>query len=101
MRYDTILHDTVRHDTMRYDTIRHDTWSNHIDYVVRKASKAIGLVSRNKHSFNRLSLIKLFNTLVRPIIEYGSVVYDNLTLGDSHKLEMLFTKRCFSLHWGY
>ena len=68
------------------------TWSNHIDYVVRKASKAISLVSRNKHSFNRLSLIKLFNTLVRPIIEYGSVVYDNLTLGDAHKLEMLLRR---------
>ena len=65
------------------------TWSNHIEYIYRKASRSIGHISRSKHSFNRSTLIKLYVTLVRPIIEYGSVLYDNLSIKDNYRLELL------------
>ena len=65
------------------------TWSNHIEYIYRKASRSIGHISRSKHSFNRSTLIKLYVTLVRPIIEYGSVLYDNLSIKDNNRLELL------------
>jgi hypothetical protein len=65
------------------------TWSNHVDYLCKKASKLIGLFYKNRKTFSRLTLNKLYNSMLKPVIEYGSVVYDNMTLHDSARLENL------------
>ena len=38
---------------------------------------------------NRKALIKLYCSLIRPVIEYCSICYDNLSVSDSIKLEKL------------
>lgn len=49
----------------------------HILNIVSKSFKVLGFVLRNSKEFKRPSTkIKLFNTLVRPILEYGSVVWN-------------------------
>ena len=65
------------------------TWSNHINYTCGRASKSLGLLYKNRKCFNRATLIKLYFSMIRPIIEYGSILYDNLTLSDEHRLENL------------
>uniref|UniRef100_A0A2A4JB85 Reverse transcriptase domain-containing protein n=1 Tax=Heliothis virescens TaxID=7102 RepID=A0A2A4JB85_HELVI len=48
----------------------------HILNTVSKSFKVLGFVLRNSKEFKKSSTkIKLFNTLVRPILEYGSVVW--------------------------
>ena len=63
------------------------TWSDHINYICSKASKQLGLLFKNKKCFNRNVLIKLYKSMILPIIDYGSVIYDNLPLILINKLD--------------
>jgi hypothetical protein len=40
-----------------------------------------------KHNLDRNSLEKLYFGFIRPILEYGSVVWDNCTREQSHLIE--------------
>ena len=52
------------------------SWSKHINTCVIKASHRVNLLSR-------FSLCSLYKTLVRHIIEYCNVIYDNCTMYES------------------
>ena len=68
------------------------TWCDHIAYICRKASKKLGLLYKNRKKFTRSILIKLFNTTVVPFIDYGSILYDGMTISDSKKIENLLRR---------
>ena len=68
------------------------TWGDHVDYVCKKVSKKIGLLYKNRKNFSRLILVKLFNTTVVPTIEYGSVLYDSMSMSQSCKIEKLLRR---------
>ena len=55
------------------------TWHNHINRISEKASKVINMLKRIRHLIPRSCLEQSYKTLVLPIIEYGDVVYDNLS----------------------
>ena len=57
-------------------TISYDlSWSDHIDEVVDKANKVLGVIKRvlGSNSVNEFSL--LYKSLVRPILEYAAPVW--------------------------
>ena len=57
-------------------TISYDlSWSDHIDEVVNKANKVLGVIKRvlGSNSVNEFSL--LYKSLVRPILEYAAPVW--------------------------
>ncbi|XP_050528067.1 uncharacterized protein LOC126898166 [Daktulosphaira vitifoliae] len=65
----------------------------HIDYVCCKAFKALGFIMRLAKDFKQgLSLKMLFCSIVRPILEYGSVVWDLYTALGSLQLERVQRK---------
>ncbi|XP_050540411.1 uncharacterized protein LOC126905062 [Daktulosphaira vitifoliae] len=65
----------------------------HIDYVCCKAFKALGLIMRLAKDFKQgLSLKVLLCSIVRPILEYGSVVWDPYTALGSLQLERVQQK---------
>ena len=51
------------------------SWSDHIDEVVNKANKVLGVIKRvlGSNSVNEFSL--LYKSLVRPILEYAAPVW--------------------------
>jgi len=60
----------------------------HIDMVCCKALKTLGFISRLARDFKLDSTFKLlYCTLVRPILEYGVVVWSPYTANDSLQLE--------------
>ncbi|XP_025192863.1 uncharacterized protein LOC112592916 [Melanaphis sacchari] len=62
--------------------------SYHINYVCCKAFKSLGFVMRLSKDFQfDISIKTLYCALVRPILEYGSVVWDPHTANDSRHLE--------------
>ena len=63
------------------------TWSDHINYICSRASNQLGLLCMNKKYFNRKVLIKLYKTMILLIMDYGSVIYDNLPLIRINKLD--------------
>jgi hypothetical protein len=62
--------------------------SNHIEHVCCKALKILGFIMRFTKDFNpNLSLEALFCALVRPILEYGAIIWDPHTADKSRQLE--------------
>jgi hypothetical protein len=52
-------------------------FSSHIDYICSKALRVLGFINRNTKGFkNELCLTTLFTSLVRPILEYCSVLWN-------------------------
>jgi hypothetical protein len=51
-------------------------WSTHITKVAAKGSKCVGLMRRVSRDLPRVSLESIYLSMVRPILEYGGVLYD-------------------------
>jgi len=65
------------------------SWKNHIHSLTSKASKRIGLLFSMKEKLSRAAKTKYYISYIRPILEYGSVVFDNCTAQDSNSLELV------------
>ena len=63
------------------------SWSRHINLAVLRASKRVNILKRLKFSMGRNSLIHIYQTMIRPILEYGCIIYDNCTCGEAELLE--------------
>ena len=62
-------------------------WSAHINSLISKASQRVGMIKRLKYTLNPQTLQKLYLTIIRPILEYGCVLFDNCTQSESSALE--------------
>jgi hypothetical protein len=65
------------------------SWGAHVNYICCKVSKKLGLFYKTRSKFNRKVLIRFYFSTIRPIIEYGSTLYNNLTVKDENKIENL------------
>ena len=52
------------------------TWSDHIGHLVVKASKCVGLLRNICRDVPRQCLEILYKSMIRPILEYGNIIYD-------------------------
>ena len=64
-------------------------WSTHINDAVNKARRALGFVRRNTRGMPRSVRDAAYRTLVRPHLEYASVVWDPYTKHDLYRLEQV------------
>ena len=62
-------------------------WTTHIDYSVNKARKKLGLLRRQSKSLSTKQKIDTYKTMIRPVLEYGSVLFDNCSVCDNLKIE--------------
>jgi hypothetical protein len=60
------------------------TWSDHIANLASKASKCVGLLKRISRDVPRECLEVLYKSMIRPILEYGDIIFDGCpdTLAD-------------------
>ena len=52
------------------------TWTDHIDKLATKAAQCVGLLRRISREVPRECLETLYKSMIRPLLEYGSVIYD-------------------------
>ena len=62
-------------------------WTYHIDSIVKKANKKLGQLRRNAFKLNTKQKIDIYKSMIRPILEYGAVLFDNCSVNDSLKLD--------------
>ena len=68
--------------------IRSDlTWTSHINELVTKGMKMVNILKYLQFRLSRKSLEILYLSFIRPLLEYGSVVWSNCTSQDSQNLE--------------
>ncbi len=58
------------------------TWTKHINESALKARKRLGCVQKHKYRMDRRSIELIYLTFVRPLLEYGSVLFDSATNED-------------------
>ena len=69
-------------------TNHHLSWNPHIDYVVSKANRMLGLIKRTCKGLDDLKTLRtLYCSLVRSNLEYCSVVWSPYTKRNTDKLE--------------
>lgn len=65
------------------------TWSTHIDTICASARRKLGLLRHKiKNSPSHVKLLA-YNTLIRPLLEYATIVWDPHTKKDINKLEQI------------
>ncbi len=62
-------------------------WRDHVDNITMKANRTLGLVRRNIKTNNKELKTKAFNTLVRPVLDYASSVWDPYQQGDINRIQ--------------
>ena len=67
---------------------RNLSWINHINCVESKVRSTLNLVCPFKYKLDRYSL-RMYLSLIRPLVEYGDVVLDEATQSDLEKLDKL------------
>ena len=60
--------------------------------VVRKAYRVLGLICRSFECKDSDVMVKLYKTLVRPIIEYNNVLWGPFYVLDNQKIERIQQK---------
>ena len=65
------------------------SWNTHIGQVCRKANSARAFLQRNISKCPTKTKALCYTTLVRPIMEYGSIIWDPHTANNIGKLEMV------------
>lgn len=63
------------------------SWQDHINKITKKANNRLGIFKYIRWLFPRPTLITIYKSLVRPILEYADVIFDNCTLKQSLLLE--------------
>ena len=65
----------------------HLSWSEHVTYVIGKASKKIGLLQCLRKRLDPLVLRTVYVTCIRPTLEYSSLALSRLSKTDAARLE--------------
>jgi hypothetical protein len=64
-------------------------WGEQMDEMISKAKRRVDILRYLGRKLDRQSLEKLYITFVRPILEYGGVIWNNCQEGESYQLEMV------------
>ena len=65
------------------------SWHNHIDYVKSKAWQRINIMRTLKYKLDRVSLETIYTTFIRPILEYGDILFDNCNENEKYELDKI------------
>ena len=63
------------------------TWHEHIIYIIKKANLRLGILKKLKYTCDRATLLKLYVSYIRSILEYGDIVWDNISVELEDRLE--------------
>jgi hypothetical protein len=65
------------------------SWRTHVFNIYEKASKRLNLLKGLKFRINRANLDNLYKALIRPILEYSNVLWDNCSLSECDLIESI------------
>ena len=67
-------------------------WTAHINYCTSKSLKKLGLLRRQSGNLSRSQKETVYTGVIRPTLEYGSVLYHNCSASDAARLETVQRK---------
>jgi hypothetical protein len=97
----TIIKEVEHHPNLGIIYNNKMDWKFHLENIVRKVALKMAYLKRLQLNLPRSALERIYTTMIRPIIEYGDIVYDNLTISQSEKLEQLQRRAALICTGGY
>ena len=64
-------------------------WHEHISNIISSSSKVLGMMRKIKFTVNRKALNQIYISFLRPILEYGSSVWDSCTNYEKDNLDKI------------
>ena len=52
------------------------TFKQHIDIAILKINKGVSVINKLRYSLPRKSLLIIYKVFLRPLVDYGDVIYD-------------------------
>ena len=68
------------------------SWNDHVDNIASKANRKIFVMAKLKILLDRKTLLTMYTSFIRPSLEYGSIIWQSCTQGESDKLESIQTR---------
>ena len=65
------------------------SWHKHINYISEKAWTRINIMRKLKFQLDRKSLETIYIVFIRPLLEYGDVIWDNCTQYEKRELDKI------------
>ena len=62
-------------------------WNDHVTTVIRKATRLIAIMRKLRNSLTKNALTTFYKQYIRPVLEYASTTWCNLTQTQSGRLE--------------
>ena len=84
---DSILQETKSHTYLGVTLTSNLSWNEHINQIAATASRTLAFVMRNLHHCPQGVKESAYKTLVRPLLEYSSSVWDPHTVNSINTLE--------------
>ena len=76
-------------------------FETHIDNIISKCSRWIALIWKIQRKYPRFCLENVYTSYIRPILEYGHIVYDNITDHNIRRLEAIQRKAAIACTGAY
>jgi hypothetical protein len=73
---DTPIKKVTQHKHLGLTISQNLTWNYHITEICDKANRRLGILRSLKYKLNRLSLERIYFSFIRPILEYGNIIWD-------------------------
>ena len=89
---DTILEFVENHKLLGI-ILNKMSWDNHINFIYSSANKCVGLLQKTSFLIPRKAKEKIYESFIKPIIEYGNIIYSNSTITKLNLLDKL-QRRC-------
>ena len=81
------LREVTSHTHLGLTLLSNLSWSQHIFGMHKKASKKLNVLKSMKYRLDRSTLISLYKSLIRPVMEYADVIWDGCSEYESNILE--------------
>ena len=73
-------------------------FKQHVDSAILKMNKGIFVMKQLRHSLPRKSLLAIYNAFLRPLTDYGDIIYDQpQSVSFSDKIESVRYKAVLSI----
>ena len=84
---DTVLENVTCHKHLGLNLSNNLKWTQHIDEILTKASKMLDVSMKFQHRLGRKSLETIYESFIRPKLEYGCQIWDDCNIQDKQRLE--------------
>ena len=83
----TIITEVDQHKHLGLTLSNDCKWQHHVKHITSKAWQRIGLLRQLKFTLKRKTLEHVYITFIRPLLEYGDVVWCNCSVEESNMIE--------------